>query len=161
MSKDPDRSGWADPLEAIRLDPMLVEPHDALIDETTWLGANVRGIEEEGAEPYLRNLLFVLAGGSPTENGTQWDPADVAAVIVNPFYAIQLDAVHLKRTPTQTEDEWVTQNVSAIDELGAEGWLLRLLANLKGNAESTIPAVGRNDPCPCGSGRKYKRCHGH
>jgi len=22
------------------------------------------------------------------------------------------------------------------------------------------PKVGRNDPCPCGSGRKYKRCHG-
>ena len=21
-------------------------------------------------------------------------------------------------------------------------------------------AVGRNDPCPCGSGRKYKKCHG-
>jgi len=20
--------------------------------------------------------------------------------------------------------------------------------------------VGRNDPCPCGSGRKYKVCHG-
>jgi len=20
--------------------------------------------------------------------------------------------------------------------------------------------VGRNDPCPCGSGRKYKQCHG-
>jgi preprotein translocase subunit SecA len=20
--------------------------------------------------------------------------------------------------------------------------------------------VGRNDACPCGSGRKYKRCHG-
>ncbi len=22
------------------------------------------------------------------------------------------------------------------------------------------PAVGRNDPCPCGSGKKYKKCHG-
>ena len=22
------------------------------------------------------------------------------------------------------------------------------------------PKVGRNDPCPCGSGRKYKACHG-
>ena len=22
------------------------------------------------------------------------------------------------------------------------------------------PKVGRNDPCPCGSGRKYKHCHG-
>ena len=24
----------------------------------------------------------------------------------------------------------------------------------------TIPKVGRNEPCPCGSGLKYKRCHG-
>src|SRR5690606_15673304 len=22
------------------------------------------------------------------------------------------------------------------------------------------PKVGRNDPCPCGSGLKYKQCHG-
>ena len=22
----------------------------------------------------------------------------------------------------------------------------------------TIPTVGRNEPCPCGSGRKYKQC---
>jgi len=22
------------------------------------------------------------------------------------------------------------------------------------------PAPGRNDPCPCGSGKKYKKCHG-
>ena len=24
----------------------------------------------------------------------------------------------------------------------------------------SVPKVGRNDPCPCGSGRKYKKCHG-
>lgn len=24
----------------------------------------------------------------------------------------------------------------------------------------TQPKVGRNDPCPCGSGKKYKKCHG-
>lgn len=24
----------------------------------------------------------------------------------------------------------------------------------------TEPEVGRNDPCPCGSGKKYKKCHG-
>ena len=23
-----------------------------------------------------------------------------------------------------------------------------------------VPKVGRNDPCPCGSGKKYKQCHG-
>ena len=23
----------------------------------------------------------------------------------------------------------------------------------------SVPQVGRNDPCPCGSGKKYKACH--
>jgi preprotein translocase subunit SecA len=23
-----------------------------------------------------------------------------------------------------------------------------------------VPKVGRNEPCPCGSGKKYKHCHG-
>ncbi len=25
---------------------------------------------------------------------------------------------------------------------------------------AVLPKVGRNDPCPCGSGKKYKKCHG-
>lgn len=24
----------------------------------------------------------------------------------------------------------------------------------------TVTKIGRNDPCPCGSGKKYKKCHG-
>ena len=27
-------------------------------------------------------------------------------------------------------------------------------------SQRTGPKVGRNDPCPCGSGKKYKQCHG-
>ncbi|MFP5397120.1 MAG: preprotein translocase subunit SecA [Gammaproteobacteria bacterium] len=27
-------------------------------------------------------------------------------------------------------------------------------------AVAAVPKVGRNDPCPCGSGKKYKHCHG-
>jgi len=26
--------------------------------------------------------------------------------------------------------------------------------------EDNLSRDGRNDPCPCGSGRKFKRCHG-
>ena len=37
-------------------------------------------------------------------------------------------------------------------------------AGRKGGAEVQSrregPKVGRNDPCPCGSGKKYKKCHG-
>jgi predicted aspartyl protease len=25
---------------------------------------------------------------------------------------------------------------------------------------NSIPKVGRNEPCPCGNGKKYKKCHG-
>jgi preprotein translocase subunit SecA len=41
------------------------------------------------------------------------------------------------------------------------------VASRAGGGESSQPAqrhtgekVGRNDPCPCGSGKKYKKCHG-
>jgi len=29
-----------------------------------------------------------------------------------------------------------------------------------GTVRREFPKVGRNDPCPCGSGKKYKHCHG-
>ncbi|MEY4490820.1 MAG: hypothetical protein RLY41_626, partial [Pseudomonadota bacterium] len=25
---------------------------------------------------------------------------------------------------------------------------------------AAMPSVGRNEPCPCGSGKKFKFCHG-
>ena len=43
----------------------------------------------------------------------------------------------------------------------------RQAASASGDAEfasqqamGNMPKVGRNAPCPCGSGKKYKRCHG-
>jgi len=40
----------------------------------------------------------------------------------------------------------------------------RKAAPLRRVVSSKQPArnlkVGRNDPCPCGSGKKYKQCHG-
>ena len=31
-------------------------------------------------------------------------------------------------------------------------------ADANHNASPSLPKVGRNEPCPCGSGKKYKRC---
>ena len=41
----------------------------------------------------------------------------------------------------------------------------RQLATNRGEQEARKPIKvdkqpGRNDPCPCGSGKKYKKCHG-
>lgn len=29
-----------------------------------------------------------------------------------------------------------------------------------GPVRNPLKDVGRNDPCPCGSGQKFKKCHG-
>ena len=45
---------------------------------------------------------------------------------------------------------------SAPDETGQPQTVSADLAGL----QKTFGAVGRNDPCPCGSGKKFKHCHG-
>src|SRR5215207_7751313 len=39
------------------------------------------------------------------------------------------------------------------------GGSLRLAAPCICANGGTMPKIGRNDPCPCGSGKKYKQCH--
>ena len=52
----------------------------------------------------------------------------------------------------------------AVDELVADvAELYELTLPLRYKVEAVrhaAPKVGRNDPCPCGSGRKFKLCHG-
>ena len=45
---------------------------------------------------------------------------------------------------------------SAPDETGAA----HVFADNSSPNSSPVVAVGRNEPCPCGSGKKYKQCHG-
>jgi preprotein translocase subunit SecA len=35
----------------------------------------------------------------------------------------------------------------------------RVAAGMATQFAGDVPKVGRNDPCPCGSGKKYKKCH--
>jgi preprotein translocase subunit SecA len=45
---------------------------------------------------------------------------------------------------------------SAPDETGEPQTVSANLAGL----QQAVGQVGRNEPCPCGSGKKYKHCHG-
>ncbi|SMC25076.1 uncharacterized protein SAMN02745857_02060 [Andreprevotia lacus DSM 23236] len=38
-------------------------------------------------------------------------------------------------------------------------WLEKRYGKVE-TVRNDAPKVGRNDPCPCGSGKKYKKCHG-
>lgn len=59
--------------------------------------------------------------------------------------------------PLAGVDEAVEDLVLAVADL----WELTREARYKVEpVRRDVPKVGRNDPCPCGSGRKYKQCHG-
>ena len=48
-----------------------------------------------------------------------------------------------------------------IKEVHLAGWEHRIRAQrMPGASTRAVTKVGRNERCPCGSGRKYKHCHG-
>ena len=56
----------------------------------------------------------------------------------------------------QSADTVTNLTYSAPDETGQA----QLFGAASVHAADQVAAVGRNEPCPCGSGKKYKQCHG-
>lgn len=54
------------PFYAIEIAPVLCSEHPPLVDQATWIRANVRAMEEMGAEEWLKLLLRVLETGGVT-----------------------------------------------------------------------------------------------
>ena len=54
--------------------------------------------------------------------------------------------------------EGVLQEKSEFQRIQGIWYYTRTLRTGPAPVKSTGPKVGRNDPCPCGSGRKYKQC---
>ena len=85
---------------------------------------------------------------------------------------LQIDfAQFISRAQAPTEPENLQTNESEIEgQLTAGSGNIDLnelgrKSNAKKSGRAGLPAeaaakAGRNDPCPCGSGKKYKKCHG-
>jgi preprotein translocase subunit SecA len=77
--------------------------------------------------------------------------------------------VHLVRIQVNAEREMKTRTATASASHGSMSAFAATRHNAspsdraQGEAVTVVrsqPKVGRNDPCPCGSGKKYKQCHG-
>ena len=81
--------------------------------------------------------------------------------------------IELKREFPDLLDAFFGYLASSAGHPEAERWLeymsdigpaytndLRADGTLKGETVTRALKIGRNDPCPCGSGRKFKRCCG-
>ena len=55
----------------------------------------------------------------------------------------------------EMEDEFVSKPQNVVEHRGNSNPLEKPVTIRRDEDK-----VGRNDPCPCGSGKKYKKCHG-
>ena len=94
-------------------------------------------LDAEEAIALLEDLGLVA--GDPPRAVANPDPVETVLTLDND------DVRELEQLRSATEVGTITTPTEALPNLGAQF----------GGAK-----VGRNDPCPCGSGRKFKKCHG-
>jgi uncharacterized protein len=95
-------------------------------------------------QPWLAGFDWALECFPELEQQGDEAVADALARIDDPNVPEDIDAA-IRRLVEATVDVW--------DATAAQRYAVATIRR-----ES--PKVGRNDPCPCGSGKKYKTCHG-
>jgi len=95
-------------------------------------------------QPWLAGFDWALACFPELEDGADEKVADALERLADTNLPADLDAA-IRRVVDATVDLW--------DATAAQRYAV---ATIRREA----PKVGRNDPCPCGSGRKFKSCHG-
>jgi len=109
-----------------------------IVDE--WCDGYVRGVElsEEGWHTSAEDLADLLAPIFAFTEKTKWrghDLNDDERASIRQAIAPNVRKIHAYWLARRAEYAPVAQQV-----------------------RRTAPRVGRNDPCPCGSGKKYKKC---
>ncbi|TMI62968.1 MAG: preprotein translocase subunit SecA [Bacteroidetes bacterium] len=83
---------------------------------------------------------------------------DIVSFLAHASLPIQQESTNLKEgRQEKTDYSKMRANKEEVDAAGED-----YAANEKDKLVPVTvgPKIGRNDPCPCGSGKKYKHCHG-
>jgi uncharacterized protein len=156
-------NGWFDPLV------LDAEAQDAEGEPPTPEQAAEEAAVLAGMNPLSRSLMPWVAG---FQHATLCFPelADLPdAGVMNALARLfrhlpaetdeerELLATMDKEFPLKDIDDAVEDMVAAVAEISD---LTRVQRYKVEAVKRDAPKVGRNDPCPCGSGRKFKVCHG-
>ena len=93
--------------------------------------------------------------------------ADVVKIMMNVQVRSQQDVQAIEEPPPVSNVQYQHADYNTVPDTGApEAAAVGASAAVAAAASAAKPfvragdKVGRNDPCPCGSGKKYKQCHG-
>jgi preprotein translocase subunit SecA len=77
----------------------------------------------------------------------------------DPLVEYRRESFNLFNAMIANFEGWIFSNLFRISEVPAGDAEFKTTSP-KLAADISVKKVGRNDPCPCGSGKKYKHCHG-
>lgn len=79
----------------------------------------------------------------------------------DPLVEYKRESYDLFKTLIADAEDWVVSHVFAESEMRSESRIMERAQEITfQSAPASSDKVGRNDLCPCGSGKKYKKCHG-
>jgi tetratricopeptide (TPR) repeat protein len=174
--------------KSIRLYPYVKElasllPHtnDKLREHLVLAEQNyeIEGLEEKGFDEMLHDLLLIM---NSKEDSREWRNNRMALEYLilskkdgmlpqllrlqkehpalydlhKDFFDEALATRNLERMVVQRTQALARQNLQPAGYAEGEDWEDEPVATVR----RETPKVGRNDPCPCGSGKKYKKCCG-
>jgi len=86
---------------------------------------------------------------------------------ISPEILAQAKTPEMKKMIVNIYRKMLEDNVNINDEREVKKWLKKHPELSQGGEVQKVetykrpePKIGRNDPCPCGSGKKYKKCCG-
>ncbi|HSW23297.1 MAG TPA: preprotein translocase subunit SecA, partial [Burkholderiaceae bacterium] len=124
--------------------------------------------EHLAALDYLRQGIHLR--GYAQKNPKQEYKREAFELFAQLLDLVKLEVTRLLMTVRIQSQEQVSEAAQAIEERASQvGNVTYTHPNEDGSVSEeaerdtqvlAVPKVGRNDPCPCGSGKKYKHCHG-
>ena len=119
----------------------------------------VKGTVKELAEKFGQEVLTMI-GFLDGINDSLITPNPIETMDADTKVSLGFDAKKLYMNMVDAEADWL-YNLPEWNDIFTEDERKELYREQKNSKTIRKPKkIGRNDPCPCGSGRKYKQCHG-
>ena len=119
----------------------------------------VSGTVKELAEKYDMDLLW-MAGFLDGINDSLKEANPIETMEEDTVVSLAFDKEKLYKNMVDAQAEWLYE-LPQWDTIFTKDRQRELYLEQKQSGTIVkAPKVGRNDPCPCGSGKKYKKCCG-
>ena len=130
--------------------------YEQLLDDPD---TEVKGTVKELAEKYDQSV-FIMTGFLDGINDSLVEPNPIEEMEEDTVVSLKFDKEKLFKNMVDAKADWLYELPQWDAIFTKERQHELYMEQKKSGTIVKGPKIGRNDPCPCGSGKKYKKCCG-